>query len=61
VGSAGWGEGWEVRRSFFEKKEPKKLPTMGPGCRISPALTDKSFLVLFFKKGLLAFVFLSVW
>jgi hypothetical protein len=45
---------WLEARSFFEKKKQKTF--LGAGFSKGGAEpVDKSFLVLFFKKGLLAF------
>jgi hypothetical protein len=43
----------QVRTSFFEKKEAKKLLLMGPRARQPSGPSSKSFLVLIFKKELL--------
>jgi hypothetical protein len=56
----------EVRTSFFEKKEAKKLLLLGDLAPLSPQpARTKSFLLLFFKKEALSFplknrLFLSV-
>jgi len=41
--------------SFFEKKEPKKLYSLGFGLGLARVQTSKSFLLLFFKKEVLSF------
>jgi hypothetical protein len=48
----------EASTSFFEKKEAKKLLLLwAMGVSQARAKTNKSFLVLFFKKELLSFYF----
>jgi len=47
----------EVRSSFFEKKEAKKLCQFGIDVHWQLRQSDKSFLLLFFKKeALLLFI-----
>jgi hypothetical protein len=56
-GEAGDHEG-QVSASFFEKKEAKKrLFTASRGTTTATAHRNKSFLVLFFKKERLSFVY----
>jgi hypothetical protein len=52
----------EESASFFEKKEAKKLLfTAGVGASRANARRSKSFLLLFFKKEALSFLFVAFW
>jgi hypothetical protein len=57
--SAGRAIREERKQFFFEKKEPKNFCESGPSLSgEAEAKTNKSFLLLFFKKDVLAFSYL---
>jgi hypothetical protein len=43
------------KKFFFEKKEPKNFCYLGSEVHIPPSQTDKSLLLLFFRKEVLPF------